>query len=337
MPETASIHQPPDWLLHHDNIGLLQQLAQCVALGLSASSVGVQWLAWHNAAAPAVVNHVLHGGDQQAWVQTWLALPDVKNLLASHGFAVEALPGSPAHLGLLRVAVVLPLVDSNQGQSILWVTRPATASLMDALLPQLFAFAKSMASIIDVLQQHQQLSQNHVNLQVAHGWLADSVARDMLTQMPNRRALMEFLDRSVSLAKREGQALSVVLFDVVGLTHVNKQHGDAIGDLVLKTVADRMLGCVRGSEMVGRVSGDEFMAVMYPCLEAQAALAAHRYAQALESAPVDGGMGGQPVPIRVAYGLHTVSGAESVHSHEVYASAVKHLDWVKRHSFASVL
>jgi diguanylate cyclase (GGDEF)-like protein len=158
----------------------------------------------------------------------------------------------------------------------------------------------------------------------------------MLTQMPNRRALMEFLDRSVSLARREGQSLSVVLFDVVGLTHVNKQHGDAIGDVVLKTVADRMLGCVRGSEMVGRVSGDEFMAVMYPCLEAQAALAAHRYAQVLQAAPVDG-IGGQPVPVRVAYGLHTVSGEESVRSHEVYASAVKHLDWVKRHSFASVL
>jgi hypothetical protein len=153
--QASSAQASPDQaqpVLRPNRIGLLQQLAQCLALSLSASSIGMQ-IAMLGA---PVAHQVLFGGDSQAWVQTWLDSPEVASVLVSHGFAVEALSVSSTQLGLHRLAVVLPLAGgASKGRTLMWITRSVSAPLIDDLLPQLFAFAKSMASAVDALGQYQ--------------------------------------------------------------------------------------------------------------------------------------------------------------------------------------
>lgn len=83
--------------------------------------------------------------------------------------------------------------------------------------------------------------------------------RDALTGLPNRRALMERLAQSISMCERSGTQLVVAFIDLDRLKYVNDTFGHEAGDLMLKTVADRMGGCVRKSDTLARLGGDEFV------------------------------------------------------------------------------
>lgn len=167
----------------------------------------------------------------------------------------------------------------------------------------------------------------NAELEQAHGWLLESVAQDSLTQVANRRALMSFIEKSLALARREGHPLSVLLIDVRQFKRINESYGDTVGDKVLREVAARLAQCSRGSELVGRMSGDEFMAVLYPCTLEQARLAAERYASAANGHPVTlGAHGGHQIDLTLATGLSTAESTQELTPDELYRQAALDLD-----------
>ena len=172
-----------------------------------------------------------------------------------------------------------------------------------------------------------QMASLHAELEQAHGWLLESVAQDALTQVANRRALMSFIEKTLALAKREKQPLSILLIDIRHFKHINESYGDTVGDKVLREVAGRLAQCSRGSELVGRMSGDEFMAVLYPCSAEQAKLAAERYAVAGAGIPIQlGAHGGHVVDIQLITGISTVDCSEQSTPDELYRLAALDLD-----------
>jgi diguanylate cyclase (GGDEF)-like protein len=78
---------------------------------------------------------------------------------------------------------------------------------------------------------------------------------DPLTGLLNRSALSEHLDDVLA----DGRDLSVLFIDVDDFKRVNDRHGHHAGDEVLRVLARRLRGAVRGSEEVGRYGGDEFV------------------------------------------------------------------------------
>lgn len=167
----------------------------------------------------------------------------------------------------------------------------------------------------------------NAELEQAHGWLLESVAQDSLTQVANRRALMSFIEKSLALARREGHPLSVLLIDVRQFKRINESYGDNVGDKVLREVAARLAQCSRGSELVGRMSGDEFMAVLYPCTLEQAKLAAGRYAMAASGHPVTlGAHGGHQIGLSLVTGLSTADPTQELTPDELYRQAALDLD-----------
>jgi diguanylate cyclase (GGDEF) domain len=85
---------------------------------------------------------------------------------------------------------------------------------------------------------------------------------DPLTQLPNLRRTKEGLRQILTLARRGGFASAVMFIDLDGFKAVNDTYGHAVGDGVLRIVADRLAHSVRESDMVGRIGGDEFVVVL---------------------------------------------------------------------------
>ena len=118
---------------------------------------------------------------------------------------------------------------------------------------------------------------------------AESLAdRDTLTPLFNRRALMRELVRTLAATGRYGGAASLVYFDLDGLKVINDRFGHAAGDVVLKAVADCLLGHIRASDVAGRMGGDEFAVILDQTNGFQAEAKAQALAQAIAEAPVEG-------------------------------------------------
>lgn len=84
---------------------------------------------------------------------------------------------------------------------------------------------------------------------------------DVLTGLPNRRALDERLAQEIARARRSGLPLCIAMLDVDHFKKVNDQHSHGIGDAVLKQVGALLVGHARDADMAARSGGEEFCLV----------------------------------------------------------------------------
>lgn len=85
---------------------------------------------------------------------------------------------------------------------------------------------------------------------------------DAITELPNRRWLMEALARTLAVAERHGHATAVLFVDLDRFKEVNDSLGHEVGDGLLREVAGRLERCVRAADTVSRLGGDEFVIVL---------------------------------------------------------------------------
>lgn len=89
---------------------------------------------------------------------------------------------------------------------------------------------------------------------------------DNLTGLPNRRLLMNYLSQAITLVRRRALYEAVLFIDLDRFKLINDTLGHSAGDELLKEVAERLKKCVRLSDTVGRLGGDEFI-VLLPDIE----------------------------------------------------------------------
>ncbi len=85
---------------------------------------------------------------------------------------------------------------------------------------------------------------------------------DMLTKLPNRALFYDRLDQAAARAKRYHQKFAVLFMDLDGFKQVNDEFGHHVGDILLKTVAERLTDNARDMDTVARVGGDEFIFIL---------------------------------------------------------------------------
>jgi diguanylate cyclase (GGDEF)-like protein len=85
---------------------------------------------------------------------------------------------------------------------------------------------------------------------------------DFLTELPNRVLLNDRLARAIAAAQRHRSSLAVLFLDVDRFKHINDSLGHEIGDQVLRSIAQRLVDCVRNSDTVSRHGGDEFVVLL---------------------------------------------------------------------------
>lgn len=85
---------------------------------------------------------------------------------------------------------------------------------------------------------------------------------DTLTGLPNRRLFDERISHTLAHAKRVGYPIALMFVDVDYFKQINDKHGHDVGDEILKSVADRMKDCLRQTDTLSRVGGDEFVILL---------------------------------------------------------------------------
>lgn len=81
---------------------------------------------------------------------------------------------------------------------------------------------------------------------------------DPLTDIPNRILFYDRLEHAVNLAERDGTSFALMFIDLNGFKQVNDNFGHDAGDAIIRICAERLSACLRRSDSVARIGGDEF-------------------------------------------------------------------------------
>ncbi len=131
---------------------------------------------------------------------------------------------------------------------------------------------------------------------------------DYLTQLSNRRHLMEVLNAESSRAVRHGGAMSLVLADIDHFKRTNDQFGHPVGDRCLQLVANTLVSQLRKSDHAARFGGEEFAMVLPETDADGATVVAERFRAAVAASCLL--VEGKKVPMTVSLGVATFPGGE---------------------------
>jgi diguanylate cyclase (GGDEF)-like protein len=121
------------------------------------------------------------------------------------------------------------------------------------------------------------------DVQYAHQELIMLSDTDELTGLKNRRAFKNELNSEVKKAIRYKRAFSILMLDADNLKKVNDQYGHAVGDKLLITLSQTIQDSLRGTDILARYGGDEFVVLLTETTDARAVEVAERIRTAVEN------------------------------------------------------
>ncbi len=117
-----------------------------------------------------------------------------------------------------------------------------------------------------------ELVQSNTELQISAKCLRYLALHDPLTGLPNRQVSVEHLNQSLAWAQSHQVLVGLLFIDLDGFKQVNDTLGHDWGDRLLVAVAQRLAGCLRHSDIVSRLGGDEFTVILPAIPEVKVAL-----------------------------------------------------------------
>lgn len=150
-------------------------------------------------------------------------------------------------------------------------------------------YIRKDGSVVDIQWSAQWLPEYGIRIGVGHEVTAlrgierrlEHLANhDPLTGLPNRHHLRQELDAALVRANDGGERLALLYIDLDGFKATNDRHGHEAGDRLLRDVAQQLRNGLRQGDLIARVGGDEFVAVLPGC---SSSTAAQRVASALRS------------------------------------------------------
>ena len=132
----------------------------------------------------------------------------------------------------------------------------------DGLLLETWLSVSVLRNEAQQVTQHIRVFNDISRLKAQQRELAEQARRDSLTGLPNRREFSDRMRLAMARARRQPHTLALMYVDLDGFKAINDQLGHAAGDRLLIEVARRMEDCVRTTDCVCRLSGDEFTVIL---------------------------------------------------------------------------
>lgn len=160
----------------------------------------------------------------------------------------------------------------NAGMPVGWLRLEISDSTLDLILGRLktetIVIASLAAAVIIamlagfLLRIYPKLYRNEKRMEQQNRVLEFDALHDALTQLPNRKLMLDRLQQAIFDAERKNKMLIVSFVDLDGFKDVNDQYGHEIGDQLLLEVRNRLLASFRRSDTVSRLGGDEFVILL---------------------------------------------------------------------------
>ncbi len=225
---------------------------------------------------------LIRGGWSRAWVEPSLTVPQMIFALTSGAVAYTLLgAGRGAVFPVVMVILMFGMFVVTPRQ-MRWLSVYAVVlfgafmALMAATSPRAyppaieighFLLVATMMAAMSLLAARLSDMRHRSRLQRAElaqalARLREHTTRDELTGLINKRHMQELMEQEHQRCIRSGQSFCLAVMDIDRFKPVNEAHGYAVGDAVLRAVAQEALRHVRVSDMISRWGGEEFVLMM---------------------------------------------------------------------------
>ncbi len=246
-------------------------------------------------------------------------LEDLANLLNEDisDFEISAeLMESPAELNDGNDIIQL---DPNHLYAVPLRSRETTFGALCVYHPQMARISSSQKQLLEKISPHISTALSTI---LMYSKIKNLSVIDGLTQLYNRRQLMDLFKTEFAKSERYKSDLSLIMLDIDNFKKVNDTHGHLSGDLVLKKLSSIIRQVIRNIDIPGRYGGEEFMIVLPSTPMDKAVLVAERIRGQVETGDFRT-MSGETLPVTVSIG---VSSAEELENRSNELELIKMAD-----------
>ncbi|MDE2478983.1 MAG: GGDEF domain-containing protein, partial [Betaproteobacteria bacterium] len=154
-----------------------------------------------------------------------------------------------------RAALAAPVFRGSSIWAVLVFVSPQPEAFDEATTELCQRVAELLGHGLDELDTKRRL--NDLQLEESH-----RARHDLLTGLPNRFALTQYLPQALAAARRDGSVLAVGMLDLDDFKPVNDTWGHDVGDVLLREIGQRLRGAIRKFDVLARLGGDEFVVVI---------------------------------------------------------------------------
>lgn len=223
----------------------------------------------------------------------------------------------------MRSSLTCPLVAQGKPVGFLFFSSREKNTYQDIHKDVFLQIAGQVSILVEKSHLYQQLYELNQKLLFVQHELQHQATHDTLTGIYNRGAIIEHLEAQLAKAARTGTPLAVIMLDADHFKQINDTHGHHAGDVVLKTIADRMKKCLREYDYLGRYGGEEFLAVLGDADHETAVKIAERMNRAIGEEAVI--VGDERLAVTISAGVAAAADCARLAPDEIVAAADREL------------